>query len=167
MASLTTECLERASEEGMDAAPEIGSTLLMELLDESLLEEAEDDRLGCVMRSLEAEINPAGPTSTAVGGSGIMGVESIHAHEDCEDCGLDDILSDLDSHDCSASSAYLIDDPFDLVEMEVVGGSPSGGWYVDECMDAGGMVGYGDVRENSFYYYGESYMEQVYSPLWG
>ncbi|KAG1346764.1 hypothetical protein COCNU_06G005930 [Cocos nucifera] len=153
----------------MDAPPEIGSTLLMELLDESHLEEAEDDRLGCVMRSLEAEINPAGPT--AVGGGGIVAVESIHAHEDCEDCGLDDILSDLDSHDCSASSAYLIDDPFDLVEMEVAAGSPSsggdmGGWYVDLCMDAGGMVGHGDVRENSFYYHGESYMEQAYSPLW-
>ncbi|XP_008790047.2 uncharacterized protein LOC103707372 [Phoenix dactylifera] len=163
MASLAAECLERASEEGMDV-PEIDSTLLMELLDESHLEEPEDDRLGCVMRSLEAEINPPAAAAAA----GIMAVESIHAHEECEDCGLDDILSDLDSHDCSGSpSAYLIDDPFDLVEMEVVAaGSPSGGdmggWYVDE----GGMVGYGDVRESSFYFYGESSMEQAYSPLW-
>lgn len=159
MASLAPECLERAGEEGMDA-PEISGNLLMELLDESHLEEAEDDRLGCVMRSLEAEI-----------GGGIMAVDSIiHAREDCEDCGLDDILSDLDSHDCSGSSAYLLDDPFDLVEMEVVAGSSSGGdmggWYVDECLAEGGMVGYGDVRENSFYYYGESSMEQAYGPLW-
>lgn len=151
---------ERAFGEGIDV-PEIDGALLMELLDESRTEEAEDDRISFVMRSLEAEIDSAGPA--VVAGGGIMAVESIHALEGCEDCGLDDILLDLDGHDCSGSPPYLIEDPFDLVEMEVVVesslGGDIGGWYLDE----GRMAEYGD----SFYYHGEPSLEQVYSPLWG
>ncbi|THU59454.1 hypothetical protein C4D60_Mb07t02310 [Musa balbisiana] len=82
------------------------------LLDESASEEADGDRLESVIRSLEDEIGAAG-----------MAPEVVHHCEDCEDCGLDDIPSDLDGHDCSKSSTSVVEDSLGWSEM---GGSDSG-----------------------------------------
>ncbi|CAL9062859.1 unnamed protein product [Musa banksii] len=92
--------------------PAIDDAILMKLLDESASEEADGDRLESAIRSLEDDIGAAG-----------MAPEAVHRGEDCEDCGLDDILSDLDGHDCSTSSTSVVEDSLGWTEM---GGSDSG-----------------------------------------
>ncbi|KAJ8458530.1 hypothetical protein OPV22_031456 [Ensete ventricosum] len=154
-------------EAALDALTEIDGALLMELLDDKHGEEADDDRLAPVIRSLEAEISaaaaPAAAGSAAGCSSGDTMLESGHHHEDCEDCRLDDILSVPETHGCSTSSTYPVeDDPFGWVEMEAAGvGSPSSDlvdWYVDECIsDQVGVVGYGEARCHSTSYYSEQY----------
>ena len=92
-----------------------------------------------------------------------------HDHGNCEDCGLDDMLPDLDSHDCSQSSVMsdvmvAIGEPLDWVEMEVVASQDVGGWYMDE----GGVFGYEEEQRYHEYCFNEdqSLCEQVYIPLW-
>ncbi|CAL9198180.1 unnamed protein product [Musa hybrid cultivar] len=118
--------------------PAIDDAILMKLLDESASEEADGDRPESVIRSLEDDIGAAG-----------MAPEAVHRGEDCEDCGLDDILSDLDGHDCSTSSTSVVEDSLGWTEM---GGSDSGEWYVDECMHEAGGVSCGDAK--CCYHYG-------------
>ncbi|KAJ0971834.1 hypothetical protein J5N97_019793 [Dioscorea zingiberensis] len=135
---------------------EINSTLLMEMLEESYMEEVEDDpNLDGVMRSFEAEI-----------GDGL---------DACQDCRVDDIFSDLEGHDCSGSASFGgVDGAFDWVEMEVVPG-PSGGdmgeWYMEVCLGdstAEMLGGYEEEypRDYCSMYYGECSADQVYSSLW-
>ncbi|XP_009416520.3 uncharacterized protein LOC135622645 [Musa acuminata AAA Group] len=149
----------------LDVLTEIDGTLQMELSDDKHGEEADDDRLGPVIRSLEAEISAAAAAaagSVAGCSNGDTMLESGHHHEDCEDCRLDDILSGPDSHGCSTSSTYLVEDPFGWVEMEAAGvGSPCSDlvdWYADECIsDQVGVVGHGEARCHSTSYYSEQY----------
>lgn len=54
------------------------------------------------------------------------GESTTGPHDDGEDGGLADLLSDFDGCDGSRSPAYLEEDPFDLVDMEV-----------GDCMDGG------------------------------
>ncbi|RRT56428.1 hypothetical protein B296_00018240 [Ensete ventricosum] len=111
--------------------PAIDDAILMKLLDESTSEEADGNRLESVIRkSLEDEIGAAG-----------IAPEAVHRGEDC---GLDDILSDLDGHDCSRSSTSVVEDS--------LGGCDSGEWYVDECMHEAGEVSCGDAK--CCYHYG-------------
>lgn len=156
MASLSAEswdCTLEVKDLERLEVPELDGALLMELLDESYADEAEDDKLTCVMRSLEAEISHADPMTIG------DGVSTTGPPDGSDDGGLEDILSDFDSYDDSRSPAYLVEDPFDLVDMEV--GDGMGVW----CMEAG-MVVYGEPREYGGFYYGEGTMEQAYSPLW-
>ncbi|CAL9135142.1 unnamed protein product [Musa textilis] len=149
----------------LDVLTEIDGALLM---DDKHGEEADDDRLGPVIRSLEAEISAAAAgAGSAVGCSnGDTMLESGHHHEDCQDCRLDDILSGPESHGCSTSSTYLVEDPCGWVEMEAAGvGSPCSDlvdWYLDECIsDQVGVAGYGDARCHS-----TSYDSEQYTSLW-
>ncbi|XP_010915574.1 uncharacterized protein [Elaeis guineensis] len=161
MASMSNESWNRNLEEKdleRLGVPELDGALLMELLEESDADEAEDDRLRFVMRSLEAEIGHVGPTMISDGES------TTGPHDDSEDGGLEDILSNFDSSDGSRSPAYLMEDPFDLVDMEV--GDGIGGWCTEGETGGGGMVGYGEPGQYGGFYHGEGTMEQVYSPLW-
>ncbi|XP_038986255.1 uncharacterized protein LOC103699609 [Phoenix dactylifera] len=163
MASIPTESwdcnLEDKNLERLGVAPEVDGALLMELLEESYADEAEDDQLRCVMRSLEAEINHADPMVLGDGES------TTGPHGDIADGGIwEDILSDFNSYDGWRSPAYLVEDPFDLVDMEV--GNGVGNWCMEVGACEGDMVAYGELREYGGFYYGEGAMEQAYSPLW-
>ncbi|XP_058101107.1 uncharacterized protein LOC131245571 [Magnolia sinica] len=143
MASMPSESWDSIVED----VPVIDGSLLMDLLEESQVDETEDERLGCVIRSLEAEIDGSGPITA--------------------ECGLESAGSE-DGQDWSRSTSQ-IDDPFDWVDMDMVSGSHCGdigNWYLDTCTDEIGMAGFGDVRDYSHLYYGDYPMEQVYSPLW-
>ncbi|XP_058092637.1 pentatricopeptide repeat-containing protein DOT4, chloroplastic-like [Magnolia sinica] len=118
--------------------PEIDGALLMALLEESQAEETEDDRLGCVMRSLEAEID-----ANVIDGSGTGPVQLNY--DDCMDYGLDSTGLE-NGVDCSMAMCR-IDDPFDWVDMGMVSGPHCDGmdhWYLDTCTDEVGMVEFGD-----------------------
>ncbi|KAJ4982366.1 hypothetical protein NE237_033203 [Protea cynaroides] len=54
---------EKVEMEGIQI-PGIDSTLLMSLLEESQVEDAEDERLQCIIQSLEAEIDPCNMRET-------------------------------------------------------------------------------------------------------
>ncbi|WOL14544.1 hypothetical protein Cni_G23324 [Canna indica] len=144
----------------------------MELLQEQEGEEAAaaadvDDRLGSVIRSLEAEISAA---AAATDGDDMM-LDSVHRHEDCEDCRLDDILAGVDSRQgCSAGSssssttAYLVEEPFGWVESPC---SDMADWYVDECIDEMMATGYGELRGQGYLHCsGESSAEEQFCSLW-
>ncbi|XP_010925681.1 uncharacterized protein [Elaeis guineensis] len=151
--------LEDKDLERLAVAPEVDGALLMELLEESYVDEAEDDRLKCVMRSLEAEINHVDPMVFDDGES------TTGPRGDIEDGGiLEDILSDFDSYGGSRSPAYFVEDPFDLVDMEVGNGMET--WCMEAGVCEGDMVGYGEPKEYGGFYYGEGTMDQVYTPLW-
>lgn len=142
----------------MEIPSEIDGDLIMALLEESQAEEeaAGDDRLGCVMRALEAEINH-------VVGNGDNG--SIVSNEvNSESCGMDDIfVGDVSSDGCSLS--WMEMGPYESSSDHDIGE-----WYLDACMDDGGMVDHlGDQRvsSSSSLFYGEGSTEPVYySPLW-
>ena len=118
---------------------EIHDDLLMELLEETCVEnaEVETDR-----GALCVDLCGSGP-------------------EQCCNS-LDGVLSDLDSEQyCSGSPASdlsMSDWPFDWPEVD---NGMMNGWYMDEDIE------YGDQRDVcSGVYYGESCAEQVYIPLW-
>ncbi|KAG6504704.1 hypothetical protein ZIOFF_037040 [Zingiber officinale] len=100
----------------------------------------DDERLGSVIRSLEAEISSA----AGLGGEEDLMAEqySVHDREECEDCRMDDVLSGVGSF----STAYLAEAP-------AGGESPCGGgdgdddddddmvnWYVDELFEEGARI---------------------------
>ncbi|XP_062208597.1 uncharacterized protein LOC133910094 [Phragmites australis] len=106
-------------------------------------------------------------------------LNSIYPHQDCEDCGLDRIMSDFEfgDHGCSRSPApYVVFDD-DLVEalewtdtaeaaMGPFTGERMGEWYMD-----GMIMEWNDDGGSGFSfepcYGGEAGTEQVYgSPLW-
>ncbi|KAJ8626810.1 hypothetical protein MRB53_020117 [Persea americana] len=154
MASVPSQGWEPAIEDG----PEIDGDLLMALLDESQVQEAEDERLGCVIQSLEAEID-----HNSVRGSG--GLAEPEYHEDQEHW-MDHVLGTIGLDDGQ------INDPFDWVDMDMVTNShcvDMGNWYVETCGD--------DVEMGEFVYGGDystfcsgdySSIEHgySYSPLW-
>ncbi|WOL02103.1 hypothetical protein Cni_G10822 [Canna indica] len=164
MASMSSESWNCAVQELDVDVPDLdGAVLLMEMLEETGTGEAEDERLGCVIRSLEAEIGRAdelmiddGESTTGPSDGGLM----------------EDLLSDLDSRESGRSTVV---DPFDWAEMEAVAesaycqGLP--GWYYVEADVGGAGLGegfsYAEGKEyGGFYYYGEGMAEQVFDTLW-
>ncbi|KAL5989972.1 hypothetical protein ACLOJK_010867 [Asimina triloba] len=136
--------------------PEVDGALLTALLEESHAEDADDERIGCVMQSLEAEIGP----STINGG-----IEPVELnYDDGADRGFDYVGLEND-RDCPMSICR-IDDPFVWEEMEMAHGSGMGQWYLDTCMDGIELVGFDDGRDYSSFGYGDISMEHEYSPLW-
>ncbi|PIA41573.1 hypothetical protein AQUCO_02200188v1 [Aquilegia coerulea] len=132
---------------------EIDGDLMMALLEESNVEEAaEDERLGNVIRSLEAEIDRQ---------------ESVGMPED--------------SHDCFGYSASNICDSFDWIDMEMASTSYDdvGKWYayssVDNNETVDQMIEYGNnsnfalsqtfagMEDFSQLYHAD---EHMYSSLW-
>nr|DAD33859.1 TPA_asm: hypothetical protein HUJ06_012710 [Nelumbo nucifera] len=148
--------------EGMDVS-EIDETLLKSLLEEAQVEETEDERLGCVIRSLEAEIDP-----NMMDGCGVTKPE-LGGHGNCEeDMGVGD------GHNCSSGScpSQQIINEFDWIDMDMGPSTPSddmGNWYMDSC--AGEMVElveFGEViSDYSQFYFGVPLdQEHAYSSLW-
>ncbi|KAG9448009.1 hypothetical protein H6P81_014137 [Aristolochia fimbriata] len=149
-------------------APQMDESLLMAFLEESqMLEEAEDERLGCVIRSLQEEIESR--------------ADSEEPNEEYS-CGSRDLVNDggfmeedEDGKDyCSETSMCRVDDSFEYwVDIDVVGPCHEmGGWLLDMGV-ASQFAEQGDYPgTSSFSYYGEGYsgeemMEQDYSiPLW-
>ncbi|OAY69059.1 hypothetical protein ACMD2_27347 [Ananas comosus] len=151
--------------------PEIDGALLMELLEDSCADadaDAEDDRLGGVIRSLEAEIGS---------NSGSMEIGDDESTTGPADGGLEAVLSDFDSFDGLRDAGYAVEeDPFGWAEMEVGTSAAMGGWYVGVEEGEGGVVEYEEEGREFDYgygygygvvYYGEGMVEQTYSPLWG
>ncbi|KAJ8638970.1 hypothetical protein MRB53_015664 [Persea americana] len=140
---------------------EINGALLMALMDETHVEDAEDERLGCVIRSLEKEIGPieAGNSSRRVESEGSN-------YDDCMDCSLEN-KGLVDGDDCSRST-WHINDPFVWADVDMVPGSNCdyiGNWYLDTCPIEMGMAGFEELRDYS-YCYGDTSIEHAYSPLW-
>ncbi|XP_062221783.1 uncharacterized protein LOC133921071 [Phragmites australis] len=150
---------------------EIDDNLLVELLDASVAgadqpEEAAGRQLGF---------------TADLGGGWVDSQElnnSIHPHQDCEDCVLDGILSDFEGCRCSRSPApypyAVFDDVDDIVEWAETAeaalgpftGECMGEWYMD------GMAMEWDEDGGSGFsfepcYGGEAGTEQAYcGPLW-
>nr|CAD1843257.1 unnamed protein product [Ananas comosus var. bracteatus] len=129
MASTVVESVDRAMQEYCVVdleridVPEIDGALLMELLEDSCADAAaEDDRLGGVIRSLEAEIGS---------NSGSMEIGDDESTTGPADGGLEAVLSDFDSFDGLRDAGYAVEeDPFGWAEMEVGTSAAMGGWYV-------------------------------------
>ncbi|KAJ0963092.1 hypothetical protein J5N97_028214 [Dioscorea zingiberensis] len=156
---MTTE-LNYALEESnrMDVPLEmIDGDLLMALLEESQGEEpaAGEDRLRCLMRALEAEINHAV-------GNGDQ--TSTGSHEvSTENCPLEDIfLEDVGSSTDVCAFSWMD------MGSEESSSHDLGGWYIDACMPEVGMIDQlGDPRGSySSIFYGEGSAEPLYTPLW-
>ncbi|BAB89700.1 unknown protein [Oryza sativa Japonica Group] len=164
---------EGGGEETVVEVPEMDGELLVELLEASLA--AEEDEEAVAQRKQQLGF------FTADVGDGWDGQElmnSIHPHQEeegCEDCGLDDILSDFDGggYPPASSPPYLSE--FWMEEMDhatagpfaVAGECPGEEWYMD-----GMAMEWEDGRSYySFHYpsYGAdaSCTDQLYSsPLW-
>ncbi|KAJ8616666.1 hypothetical protein MRB53_036038 [Persea americana] len=140
MASVSSECWENA---------EIDGALLKSLLEEPHVEDGEDERLGCVIESLEAEIGNSGQVESQCGN-----------YDDWMDYGQENV--GLDGDDYSRLMCH-IDDPFDWVNM-ISHCDDIGNWYMQTGTNEVGMVEVGDVRD--YYYYGDTSMEHDYIPLW-
>lgn len=135
--------------------PEIDQDLLMELLTDMREEEA----LSLTADSIEEENDCADQLPILSSAGLLQNPDLIHAHEGCEDCSLDDMLSSLDGHECSVSSTNLVDDLLGWVDMDVGMDSPSS--VIDHQWQLEGLIGC-----NSFYYGNGEYVEQVFCPLW-
>ncbi|ONK81096.1 uncharacterized protein A4U43_C01F25240 [Asparagus officinalis] len=86
-----------------------------------------------------------------------------HDCEHCQDCGLDDILSDLGSHECSippGMDMIAFEEPLELMELEIASSQDMGGWYITE----GGM--YFEEQRYDVECLQELLAEQVHIPLW-
>ncbi|XP_010257766.1 PREDICTED: uncharacterized protein LOC104597731 [Nelumbo nucifera] len=160
--------VEKTEFEGMEVS-EIDGDLLMSLLEESQVDqEAEDERLGCVIRSLEAEIDDP----NVLGGCGsVVQPELAGRRGSCEDCRLQEMGLLEDGHHCSGSCASQLSNEFDWIDMDMASSTPSddmGNWYMDSCADEMivGMVELGEVRDYSQFYYGVPLEENAYSSLW-
>lgn len=159
MASVSSESWKCTAQEldveGVDV-PDIDDALLMEMLESSC---ADEDQLYGVIRSLEAEICH----------SDVVMIDDGESTTGPSDGGLEDILSDLDSHEGLRSGTHQVEDPFDWAEMDAVANSACHDllpdWYYMEAEDT--TLCYGEARDYAgFYYCGESLTEQVYGPLW-
>ncbi|XP_074561334.1 uncharacterized protein LOC141817600 [Curcuma longa] len=93
----------------------------------------DDERLGSVVLSLEAEISAA----AGLGGEEDLMAEqcSVHDREECEDCRMDDVLAGVGS----CSTAYLAEAPAGG-ESPCGAGDDMGDWYVDELFEAGAGI---------------------------
>ncbi|KAG6490897.1 hypothetical protein ZIOFF_052229 [Zingiber officinale] len=102
----------------------------------------DDERLGSVIRSLEAEISAA-----AVLGADEDSVaeqcSNMHDSGRCEDCRMEDILTGGGSR--STTTACLVEE--DQAEWDAAAtgdqspcGGEMGGWYVDELLEMGGVI---------------------------
>ncbi|RWW37960.1 hypothetical protein BHE74_00056861 [Ensete ventricosum] len=137
--------------EGVDV-PDIDDALLMEMLESSCC--ADEDQLYGVIRSLEAEI----------GHGDVVMIDDGESTTGPSDGGLEDILSDLESHEGLRSGVHRVkEDPFDWVEMDATANSACHDllpdWY---CMEAEDTLCYGEGRDYAgFYCCGESLTEQV------
>uniref|UniRef100_A0A0E0JNV3 Uncharacterized protein n=1 Tax=Oryza punctata TaxID=4537 RepID=A0A0E0JNV3_ORYPU len=166
-------------EETVVEVPEMDGELLVELLDVSLAAAAVDEDADGDEAAARRKQQQLGFFTADVGdvwdGQELM-INSIHPHQEegCEDCGLDDILSDFDGGGYPpASPPYLSE--FWMEEMDhatagpfaVAGECPGEEWYMD-----GMAMEWEDGRSYySFHYpsYGAdaACTDQLYnSPLW-
>ncbi|ONK81097.1 uncharacterized protein A4U43_C01F25250 [Asparagus officinalis] len=87
-------------------------------------------------------------------------IDDLH-DESCEDCRLDDMLMDINGHECSGSSStglmMSVDEEFGWEEE-------MGAWWTDE--DERVIMCRLDHNDCQEFHCGESCMEQWYAPLW-
>ncbi|KAK6157455.1 hypothetical protein DH2020_011703 [Rehmannia glutinosa] len=130
--------------------------LLMSLLDETQIDDCDDERLRKVIRSLEVEINSDGHDygfdNTILWESELMDCQSSNDESDGHDCSIQH--GDLDLH---------------WMDMETMPTSPSGGmgsWYMDhhgQGMVSGVTDQFGWAKN---YYSVNPFEEQDYGSLW-
>ncbi|KAJ4976763.1 hypothetical protein NE237_001869 [Protea cynaroides] len=141
-------------------ASDVDEALLMSLLEESQVEELQDERLGYVMRSLEAEIEPNTNTTEAPAPAPAT-----------TDLGIQDFGIE-DGYDCSSGSYASPIHVFDWLDMDMEMASSStcddmGNWYMDSCVDElAGFVELGEVRDYSQFCYAAPMEEHAYGSLW-
>ncbi|KAL5221012.1 hypothetical protein ABZP36_025725 [Zizania latifolia] len=128
---------EEETEEIVVEVPEMDGDLLVELLDAShaavAAEEADDDGETATRRKQQQQLLQVGD------GWDMQELNSIHPRQEdgCEDCGLDDILSDFDG--CGfPPPPYVVDDPvefwmekMDLATAGSFAGEFAEEWYMD------------------------------------
>ncbi|XP_006644727.1 uncharacterized protein LOC102721969 [Oryza brachyantha] len=164
-------------EEMVVEVPEMDGELLVELLDASLAAAGEEEEAGGDDEAT-ARRRQLGFFTADVGDGwdGLEMMNSIHPHQEeegCEDCGLDDILSDFGGSGYPAPAPpYAVDDPVEFWMEEIdhaafAGDCPGEEWYMD-----GMAMEWEDGRSYySFHYpsYGgdAACTDQLYSsPLW-
>ncbi|KAL0353932.1 UNVERIFIED_CONTAM: hypothetical protein Sangu_0974500 [Sesamum angustifolium] len=138
---------------------QINHSLLMSLLDETQVDDCDDERLTNVIRSLEAEIDYSGHDyaydHNTIWENDLVDCQSSNDESNDQDCLLQQ--DDLDLH---------------WMDMETIPSSPSGGmggWYMDH--HGLGMVGgmsheFGGIKNYSHLCYGSPLEEQDYGSLW-
>ncbi|KAL6975551.1 hypothetical protein U1Q18_024345 [Sarracenia purpurea var. burkii] len=137
---------------------EINGTLLVSLLEESQVEECDDERLTSVIRSLEAEIYPI-----KIGDHNLPTLLEWGSSSD--NCQPSD-AAQVDGQDCSA--AHDLD--FHWMDVEMDPSSPSDGmanWYMDPCGDElEGIIEFGGIGD-SLIFFGVPLEEELsYGTLW-
>lgn len=136
--------------------------VFMTLLEDVQAGETEEQRLNCVIQSLETEIE----SSTTSGREGFM----VPNSSDWQQGLLDDDLQYMEP-------TCHVDDPFRWMDMDMVPntlGHGMGQWYMDACMDDIGImtqfgdqyVNYDDGQRDYASYYAEAPIEHELSPLW-
>ncbi|KAF0919938.1 hypothetical protein E2562_032343 [Oryza meyeriana var. granulata] len=163
---------EGGGEEMVVEVPEMDGELLVELLDASLATVATEEEAAAGRKQQQQLVG----FFTADVGDGWDGQElnTIHPHQEgCEDCGLDDILSDFDGCGYPAPPYDVVDDPVEFWMEETMdhatagaftGEFPGEEWYMD-----GMAMEWEDGRSYySFHYPGDAACtDQLYSsPLW-
>uniref|UniRef100_A0A0D9V5T3 Uncharacterized protein n=1 Tax=Leersia perrieri TaxID=77586 RepID=A0A0D9V5T3_9ORYZ len=163
-------------------APEMDDELLVKLLDASLVTEEADDVEDAERRKhqqQQQQQKQLGFVTADVGDGGWEMMSSIHPHQEeggCEDCGLDDILSDFDG--CGGYAYVDVDD--DPVEFWMEGITDHAiaglGLFGVECTEEWYMDGMAMEWEDGRSYYSFHYpsygadaacADQLYSsPLW-
>ena len=143
--------------QGIEVSEIDGAILMMSLLEESQGEERDEERLNCLIRSLEAEINSKAMDSQ------YLTMETDFSVEDGQLC----IVGHKEGHDCLVSHDQL---GSGCIDMQQVTSSPSAddmNWYLDLCEnETDGMIEVGGLSDYSHMYYGVSLEEQGYRSLW-
>ncbi|KAL6845546.1 hypothetical protein ACP4OV_025041 [Aristida adscensionis] len=165
----------RHDEGGVMGVPEIddGDQLLVELLDASLAGAAEEPEVAAAagdgqQLGFTAGVLVSGDDDGWDGKDELS--YTIHPHHDCEDCGLDGMLSDLEGCGRAVLSPapYVVDIDGDGT-LEWTETEGMGEWYMDGmAMEWEEEEEYGGSWCSFGPYYGaEAGTEQVYgSPLW-
>ncbi|XP_059664514.1 uncharacterized protein LOC132310349 [Cornus florida] len=137
--------------------PEINTALLMSLLEESQVEECDDERLRSVIQSLEAVIDP-----NRLDGHDSL-VEMEWGSGNLNGCTTPSDGEQLNGQDCSTS----LDLDFSWMDVEMVPSSPSDemtNWYMDSFRDGtDGVIELGDYSQIC---YGMPLEEHEYGSLW-
>lgn len=155
------ELRRQKEEEGVMEIPEIDDgDMLVELLDASVAADGTNQHLGF-----------ASDVDCWIDSQELSG--AIHTHQDCEDCGLDGILSDFDEHGSPRPYVVFDDDTLADAGMGPFAGGCMGDWYMDGMVMAMGWEVEEGGEGSDFSFEpccgdGEAGTEQqVYgSPLW-
>lgn len=136
-----------------------GALLMSQLLDESHVEDCDDERLTSVIQSLEDEINPI-----MMDGHDLLMELEWDDNLEVEDCDFSN-GGQMDGQDCSTASCDDLD--YNWMDMEDMKSS----FYLGSSEDGmEGVIEFGGVRDYYNYNYYNSYANSVeehsYGSLW-